>query len=125
MPAEATVFTDADVAVRAWARTQATDAAGRVFFGVNNTAAFPQIVVARLGGRDESAGYTFHVWGGTKAQADQCAAQLATAIDAADRYTTAGVTIHSAAVDGVVWRPDPESDRPRKVIDATFVITNQ
>lgn len=120
--AESHVWVDLEAAIREWARTAGLTVGGRVFFG-KAKAELPQIVLARLGGTDGDAFIQFDVWGSTKADAADAAADLATAIDALDRYTTddGTVSLLGAVVDGVRWLPEPDTDRPRYIVDATFV----
>lgn len=119
--AEPRTWVDVEAAIREWARDTVTGVNGRVFFGAAK-AALPQIVLARLGGPDDSAFIQFDVWGSDKAEAADAAAELATAVDALDRYVSDDATtiLHGATVDGIRWLPDPDDDRPRYVVDATF-----
>lgn len=119
--AEARTYVDVEGAIREWARATVASVSGRVFFGPAK-AALPQIVLQRLGGPDGEAFVQFDVWATDKAEADETAADLATAIDALERYVSGDGTVllHGAAVESIRWLPDPESDRPRSIVDATF-----
>lgn len=122
MVAQAVVWVDVEACVRAWARDQDL-ADRRVFFGVNNQAPFPQIILHRIGGTDEDCLIQFDCWAATKADSAALAAELASACDDLHRYEADDVLLHGAAVDSVRWFPDPESDQPRHVVDVTFVAT--
>lgn len=119
--AEAREYVDVEGAIREWARDAVVSVAGRVFFGAAK-AALPQIVVQRIGGPDGDALVQFDVWGTDKEEIDLTAAELATAIDDLRRYISddGTVLLHGAAVTGIRWLPDPESDRPRAIVDAVF-----
>ena len=110
---------DVDLAVRDWLRDVLTIPA---FFGVNNGGTFPQIVVMRLGGIDAAARYQFDVWGGTKDAAAAAAAALATELNGC-RHDTADVRLHGADWTTTRWFPDPETDRPRYIIEAVVTAT--
>lgn len=111
---------DVEAAVRAWGR----DALGaKVFFGVNQDAAFPQVIVRRVGGPDDRALIQFDCWGDTKAQAAATAAELATELTGIGTVDYAGVRIHDAVWLGTQWLPDPESDTPRYIVEANFMVS--
>lgn len=120
MTSPAATFTDADGAVREWARDSVPSVSRRVFFGVNNDAPFPQIRVWRLPSIDESALYQFDIWGTTLASAQAVAIELANAAGQLARYTHGDTTLKGADVERKYPQPDPESDRPRVVVDVTF-----
>src|SRR5690554_4645770 len=103
MVAEPRTYVDIESAVREWARDSVPGVERRVFFGANNHAAMPQIVLFRIAGPDDRCLIQFDVWAAGKAQAAQMAAELATAADAIGRYTHDGVLLHGAAVEGVRW----------------------
>jgi hypothetical protein len=117
--AEQYTAVDVDSAVRAWARDVLTVP---VFFGVNNDGEFPQIVVMRLFGPDSDARFQFDVWGGTKDAAATVAADLATALNGC-RYDTTAVRLHGANWESTRWFPDPETDRPRYIVEAVVTAT--
>lgn len=123
MVAEPRTFVDVEGAVRAWARDVLPTVEGRVFFAVSDSAAFPQITLFRVSGPDEAARIQFGVYGGTKAEAAQIAADLATAVEATSQYVSGAVLLHGAAVDSIRWQPDPASDRPRYVVDVIVAAT--
>lgn len=128
-------FTDAEGAVREWARAQSdlnSAVNGRVFFGVpDGTPPFPLITVRRIGGTPQEgeaplddARISFDVWAKTKAQAAQIAAIL---ISAAHNMTPNTPMGASAVGYGAVcllnlWSPDPDTDTPRYVIDIQFTL---
>lgn len=118
---QAVVWVDVENAVRSWARDFVLSAERRVFFGVNNNVDFPQIVLHRLGGPDSACLIQFDVWAATKATAAAAAAELASAVDALARYDTGDVLLHAAVVESSRWLPDPETDKPRYIVDVTFV----
>lgn len=120
--AEPHAWVDVEGAVREWARLVLALVDGRVFFGAAK-AALPQVVLQRLGGVDGEAFIQFDVWGSDKAQAAAAAAEVAEAVDALDRYDSddGTTTLLGARVDNIRWLPDPDDDRARYVVDATFV----
>lgn len=119
MVAEPYVAVDVEKAVRAWAR----GAGFTAFFGVNNNGAFPQIVIQRIAGPDDDCLIQFDVWGGTKAEAAQAAADLATALNGLSTFDHDGIRLHDAAWERTRWLPDPQSDTPRYIAEATFTAT--
>lgn len=120
MVAEARTWVDVEGAVRQWARDEVGGAQGRVFFGYNEEAALPQVVLWRIGGPDDACRMQCDVWDATKAGAQSLAAQLATAADALSRFTHNGVRLAGALVEDVRWMPDEESDQPRYIMDIVF-----
>lgn len=126
MVAEARDHGDVEDAVRQWARDNVLPAAGagnvnrRVFFGVDNKAAFPQIAVFKISGPDDQSLVQLDVWGGTRAQAAKIAAELQTAADKLSRYEAGNVLLKGAVVEGSSWQPDEESNKPRYVVQITF-----
>ena len=113
------VHSDVDGAVRAWARAAVTSVSGRVFFAPNNSAPHPQIVVNRLPSPDWAALYQFDVWADSLGAAQSTAIDLANALEGLASYTSGGSTLKSADVLRRHPQPDPESDRPRVIVDAT------
>lgn len=123
MVAEARTYVDIESALREWARDAVTSVNRRVFFGPNNSAPFPQIVVFRIAGTDDRCLIQFDAWGESKAQAAAVAAELQTAADQLSRYAHNGVLLHGALVEGARWQPDEESDQPRYIVDMTVMAT--
>lgn len=123
-------WVDVEAAVRSWARDNVTTAGRRVFFGTSESASYPQIVLRRVGGPDSECLVQFDCWGkpkkdgGTKADAAEVAADLATEVDALARYQTDDVVLHGAVVRSSRWFPDPESDQPRYIVDVAFAATS-
>jgi hypothetical protein len=113
------VHTDVDGAVRAWARAALGGLAGRVFFAPNNAAPFPQVVVNRLPSPDWAALYQFDVWADNLAAAQSTAITLSNALEGLATWTSGATTLKSATVLRRHPQPDPESDKPRVVVDAT------
>lgn len=113
---------DVELAVRTWARQEGL-ADRRVFFGISNEAPFPQIIVRRLGGPDQSCLIQFDIWGANKAETADLAAELATACEHLVRFETSGVLLHGTSHPNVRWLPDPESDQPRHIVDVIFTAT--
>ena len=111
---------DVERAVRAWARQVLSVP---VFFGVNQSSPFPQVVLFRFGGTDESALFQFDVWGGTKQQAADIAADFATALVGLNRFVHDGVLLHGASWTSTRWMPDQEDDTPRYVVEASITAT--
>lgn len=128
---EARTAVDVEGAVVAWCKSLAFTA----FFGTNNNGAFPQVVVQRIAGTDNDALIQFDVWaaprrtdgsippdGSKKAAADE-ASRLATEITSLSSYSSGGARLHDATWLGTRWLPDPTSDRPRYIVEATFFAT--
>lgn len=120
MVAEPRKWVDVESAIQAWARAVVTGADSRVFFGADNRAAMPQIVLFRIGGPDDQALIQFDVWADTKAQAATLAAELCTVADNLSRYEHEGTLLKGAVVEGSSWQPDEESNKPRYIVQATF-----
>lgn len=136
------VLVDAEGAVKAWAKAQTAISAivgSRVFFEVNGSAPFPQLVVQRVGGGPlpgeppiDQALIQFDVWGtqsaSGKADGKASASALAEAVRNAAFFMTAETPMGAAAglwaeiSLGPVWSPDPESGRARYVVDVLFGI---
>lgn len=129
MVAEAVVHVDVNGAVRAWARAALPSLSGRVFFAVNNAAAFPQVTIPLRLGPDDEVLIQFDCWGapkdkgGSKAQAETLGAQLATALDALTTFTYNGVRLHGASKPRRRWAPDEATDQPREIVEATIFAT--
>ena len=119
MVAEPYKAVDVDTAVRAWLRAVLNVP---VFFGVNNDGDFPQIVVMRISGPDSQARFQFDVWGGTRDQAAATAADLASELSRC-RFDTTDVRLHGASWETTRWFPDPETDRPRFIVEALISAT--
>jgi hypothetical protein len=120
MVAEAYVAVDVEKAVRAWARSLGFTA----FFGTNNSGSFPQVVIQRVAGPDEDCLMQFDVWGGTKAEAATVAADLRSALSGLSSYDFDGIRLHAASDASARWLPDPESDRPRYIVEATVTASS-
>jgi hypothetical protein len=125
MVAEPRTWVPVTKVVREWARDSVLSIDRRVFRGVSR-APFPQIIPMRISGPDDDCLIQFDVWGapGGADQAEQVAADLATAADALGRYTSDGVILHGARVEDVRWQPDDESDQPRFIVQITFFATS-
>lgn len=121
MVAEARTWVDIESALRSWARDAVPSVDRRVFFGVNDRAAMPQIVLFRIFGPDDRALIQFDAWGDTKSQAASVGAELCTALDALSHTVYGDVILHGSRVDAVRWQPDEESDQPRYTIDAVVM----
>jgi hypothetical protein len=111
---------DVEDAVREWGRQTLTS---RVFFGVNNDADFPQVIVRRIGGPDAECLIQFDVWGDTKNQAALAAAELATGLLALSGFDHAGMRLHGASEPSTRWLPDENSDDPRYIVETTVFAT--
>ena len=120
MVAEPRTWVDVESAVRAWAREALLVLDDRVFFGVSNDAAMPQVVLTRIAGPDDRCLIQFDVWAETKVAAAALTADLATAADVLARYAHETTVLHGARAESVRWQPDEESDTPRYVVDVTF-----
>jgi hypothetical protein len=136
VPGNAIVLADAEGAVRAWARANAAIAAaftGGIYFGPpEGTVMFPLVRLQRVGGGPvpgdtplDDAAISFLVWGSSKAQAAAAVMVLASEVQS----MTCGTAMGSGAVGlgarvtlGPVWSPDPDTDRPRYLLDANFSI---
>jgi hypothetical protein len=124
--AEPRTWVDVESAVREWVRDNVTAVNRRAFFGTNDKAGKPQIVLFRVAGPDDACLIQFDVRGSSKAETATAAAELATAADALARYAHEGVVLHGAVVDSVRWLPDedlPVGDSARYIVDITFTAT--
>jgi hypothetical protein len=119
---EARPAVDVESAVRQWCR----DRGFTTFFGTNNNGAFPQVIVRRISGPDDDCLIQFDVWadqGGGKKQAADEAARLATELSGLSSYDHDGVRLYDADWLSTRWLPDPTSDRPRYIVEATLFAT--
>lgn len=119
MVAEPRTWVDVERAVRTWARIALPSLDERVFFGFSNDAPLPQVVLVRIAGPDDRCLVQFDCWAETKAEAAALAAGLATALDALAHAVHEEAVLHGARVEAIRWQPDPESDTPRHVVEAT------
>lgn len=119
MVAEPYTAVDVESAVRQWTRDQGFVA----FFGVNNNGTFPQITLQRIAGPDDDCLIQWDVWGGTKAEAATTEASLRTALTGMSVYVHDGVRLHGASDPTSRWLPDPDSDRPRYIVEASITAT--
>ena len=115
---ESRTAVDVEKAVRAWARAQGFTA----FFGA--TGNLPEVVIQRVGGTDDEALVQFDCWATYKADAATLAADLATALTGLSSYDHDGIRLHDAVWLSSRWLPDPESDTPRYVVEATVYATS-
>lgn len=136
MPGNAKVLVDAEGAVRAWARANSAIAAaftGGIYFGPpEGTVTFPLVRVQRIGGGPvpgdtplDDAAMSFLVWGSAKAQAATAAMVLVSEIESMPCGTAMGsgaVGLGARVTLGPVWSPDPDTDRPRYIVDGSFSI---
>lgn len=120
MVAEARTWVDIEIAIREWTRDTVSAVNRRVFFAANSRVDEPQIVVQRIGGRDDACLVQFDVWAATKGDAASLTTALLTAVDALSRYEKDGVILLGAFVESSRWQPDVESNAPRYVVDVTF-----
>lgn len=136
MPGLAKVLVDAEGAVRAWARANAAIVAaftGGIYFGPpEGTPTFPLLRVQRVGGGPvagdtpiDDAAISFLAWGSNKAQVAAAVMVLASEVESMLCGTAMGsgaVGLGARVTLGPVWSPDPDTDRPRYVLDASFSI---
>lgn len=135
-------FTDAEGAVRTWARANATitAVAEGVFFAIpeNYGGSWPLLTLARVGGAPElaiapvdRALIQFDCWGPPSKQeaGKYLAASLAAAVVTAARQlvnpTSMGTDVAGMGAEvelGPVWSPDPETDQARYVVDVAFYL---
>lgn len=120
MVAEARTWVDIEIAIREWARDTVTEAGRRVFFTANDKVDEPQIVIQRIGGRDDACLVQFDIWAANKAAAASLTTALLTAVDSLSRYEHDGVILLGAFIESSRWQPDVESNAPRYVVDVTF-----
>lgn len=130
-------YPDAELAVKTWARANTTLQAvfgtpARFTFGTprNQAATFPLATLARVGGAPEpgdvpvdAAAISFSVWGDNKGQAATAAVALVRAVSEIRCGTAAGasaVLLGALVTLGPLWSPDPDDDRARYIVDATF-----
>lgn len=125
---ESRTAVDVEGAVAQWCK----DAGFTTFFGVKNNGTFPQVVVQRISGPDDDVLIQFDVWAaprrsdgsippaGSKKAAADAAASLASALTGLSTYVHDGVRLHNATWTSTRWFPDPTSDRPRYIVEATI-----
>lgn len=124
MVAEPREYVIEGAAVRAWARQAVPLAGDRVFFGYNTTSVGPQIVVTRIGGVPWPL-YQFDCWASSMRDAEALAAELETAIEFFQpwAYPADDAVIRGAVLENAgPFQPDVESDKPRFVVDARFMV---
>ena len=121
MVAEPRVWADVEMAVREWARDAVASLGRRIFFSYSSDAVFPQVALRRIPSPDDACLIQFDVWGDNKAQAAQYSSALATAIDGLSRFEYQNVILLGASVDSSGYIPDPENNKPRYIVQATFV----
>jgi hypothetical protein len=110
----------AEAAVRTWARDVLNLP---VFYGTNVAAGFPQVVLRQVGGTDLTPLVQFDCWADTKQQAGTTAADLMTEVSRLASVDADGTRLHGGTVEQCRWLPDPNSDRPRYVVDVSFSVT--
>jgi hypothetical protein len=123
MVAEAVTWVDVRGPIRAWARDNVESADRRVFLARSDQAPLPQIVLFRIGGPDSSVLIQFDCLARSEAEAEAVAADLCTQIDSLARYEHDGVLLTGAAVESSRGVPDPDTNDPRFIVDATFVVS--
>lgn len=119
MVAEPYTAVDVESAVRQWTRDEGFTA----FFGANNNGSFPQIVIHRVAGPDDDCLIEWTVWGGTKQEAADTEAALRTSLSGLSNYVHDGIRLHGASDPTSRWLPDPDSDRPRYIVEASVTAT--
>lgn len=136
MPGNPKVLVDAEGAVRAWARANTAIAAaftGGIYFGPpEGTVTFPLVRLQRIGGGPvpgdtpiDEAVISWLVWGTNKAQAAAAAMTLVSQIESMLCGTAMGagaVGLGARVTLGPVFSPDPDTDRPRYIVDSAFVV---
>lgn len=118
MVAESRTWVDIEKALREWLKDALTGMGRRVFFASPSNAVMPQVVLFRIAGPDDECLMQFDVWGSSKVQAAQAAAQLATTLDGLTRFEFEGVLLMGADVQSISWTPDEESTTPRYIVQA-------
>lgn len=100
-----------------------------IYFAMPTAAPIPSIVLSRAGGAprrrsdlpEEVTRISFDCWGTSRAQAGTICRALMAELDSLARigpFITAGTLLAVGEVASVVWLPDPDSDRPRYIVDA-------
>jgi hypothetical protein len=128
-------FADVEAACRTWLRSAGSSAGARVYFNVpDKDPTGPWVTVNRVGGGPlqgtdaptDAARVSFSCWGGTKFQAQQLSAEVSSAVFALKFGDTMGSSICCAAeLLSVLWAPDPVSNTPRYLVDATIMVRSQ
>jgi hypothetical protein len=130
-------YPDAELAVKTWARANATlqtvfGTPARFTLGTprNQSPTFPLSTLARVGGAPDPGdvaldrpAISFSVWGDNRGQAAQAAMVLVRAVSEVRCGTAAGASAVLLGADvtmGPLWSPDPDDDRARYIVDATF-----
>lgn len=135
-------FVDAEAAAKAWAKADTAikaligGSSARVFVdGVNNDAAFPQLVVNRAGGAPDSgeapldvARISFSCWAARRGAAGQLAYTVMSSAESMAGPTAMGsgaVGLGAVCVLGPLYltdQADEQAGRRRYVVDIDFVI---
>ncbi len=132
--------------MRTWLRagTEVSAIVGaRVFFGVPRDAkesSFPLVTVRRVGGGQDTgdapvdrALIQVDCWGSIDASGNGVKATATALVNAVrqrleavgtDLTPISGAVLHEAAVESVLWLPDPDNDRPRYVVTAEVTAIN-
>lgn len=126
-------FTDVEKPVRDWLRAQGTGVGNRVFLGLPAQCTYPAADLLLLDGGIQPGDspvadvrFTISVWGGARPATADAAWEIASAIENAqpgthldDQLTLAGgrVTL------GPVFRPDPDDNRARYLLDVALTVT--
>jgi hypothetical protein len=130
------VFGDVENVVKSWLST--TDVAAMVtrpggglsiFLAMPSSAPMPCLVLRRVGGGPvprsdlptDRARMSFSCWGDTRVSAGSLARAVVAECDSLGRmspWVSGPTTLYGADVLSVLWLPDPDSDKPRYIVDA-------
>lgn len=119
-----TATPDIEYALREWIKGRGV-AGASIYFGVPDDVPSLFVTLARIGGSStpgtaglDEALVSFSVWGSTKKEAGDAARKLKdelSNLEAADIGN--GVHVYGVTPELFSWRPDPETSRPRYIVD--------
>jgi hypothetical protein len=132
------VYADVENLVKQWLATtsvaplvtRTVDSGLSIFLAMPPSAPLPAVVLYRVAGApspgkdlpEEATRLSFDCWGRSRAEAGAIARALMAELETLARvggYDSGDARLAAAEVINVVWLPDPESDTPRYVVDAT------
>jgi len=130
-------YGDEDGAMKMWLLTTPVaalltrgDGGVSIFLSMPKGSPIPSLIINRIGGGPRArkdipesvVRYTYSCWGNTRDEASTIARTLIAELENLARtrvdVNALGVQLYAAEVMNVRWLPDPDSDRPRVIVDA-------
>lgn len=128
-------YADVENLVKTWALT--TDVAPlvarpggyNIYLAMPAASPMPSVVLSRVGGGprarkdlpEEVSRISFSCWANTRAEAGVISRTLCAELETLARtggYINAGTVLAAGDVVSMIWLPDPDSDKPRYIVDA-------